>query len=106
MEKFWKRLSFQLNPYHQMLLQVEQRGFEHPDLQKLFVNSDMVKREILHYYDVNPKKSHLSPMVSIGKGFKPLFSKVFKAKPLKNVSVCPTLLYRSYLLAMDLGEKG
>jgi len=61
MEGFFKRLSFQLNPYHQLLLRVEQKGFEHPDLQRLFVNSDMVKREILHYYDVNPKKISLVP---------------------------------------------
>ncbi len=61
LEGFWKRLSFQMNPYHQLLLKIEQRGFEHPNLQRLFVNSDMVKREILHYYDVDPKKISLVP---------------------------------------------
>ncbi|MCH9610869.1 MAG: hypothetical protein S4CHLAM81_09780 [Chlamydiales bacterium] len=51
-----KRLSFALNPLHRHLLQVEKEAFEHPDLQKLFVNSQMVKEELLHYYNVAPNK--------------------------------------------------
>lgn len=55
-EGSWKRLSFALNPLHRKLLDLEKRAFEHPGLQKLFVNSQMVKEEILDEYTIDPKK--------------------------------------------------
>lgn len=53
---FLKSFSFKVNPLHQALLKIEKQSFEAPSLQKLFVNSKMVKDEILHYYHVDPQK--------------------------------------------------
>jgi len=52
-----KRLSFALNPLHKLILAMEKKTFESPDLKKLFVNSALVEREILtHYPAVEPDK--------------------------------------------------
>lgn len=56
MEGRLKKLSFHLNPLHRLLLKLEKTAFEHPDLQVLITNSQMVKEEILHFYSVEPKK--------------------------------------------------
>jgi len=53
---FFKKLSFRLNPLHHTLLKFEKEAFEHPALQKLFTNSQMVKREVLDHYRVDPSK--------------------------------------------------
>ncbi len=55
-EGFGKRISFSLNPLHRTILSLEKRGFEHPELQLLFTNSQMVKRELLTHYDLRPEK--------------------------------------------------
>ena len=55
-EKVAKRLSLAINPLHQQILKIEKEAFEHPQLQKLFVNSNMVKEEMLHYYNIAPEK--------------------------------------------------
>lgn len=44
------------HPYHSTILHLEKRGFENENLKKIFVNSHMVKEEIIHYYRVNPAK--------------------------------------------------
>ena len=51
-----KSLSFHLNPLHRTLLAIEKTSFTHPALKCLIVNSHLVKKEVLEYYDVNPKK--------------------------------------------------
>jgi UDP-glucose:(heptosyl)LPS alpha-1,3-glucosyltransferase len=58
-EGFMKALSFKLNPLHHLLLKLEKAGFEHPELEKLYTNSAMVKAEILRFYNVLPKKIHV-----------------------------------------------
>ncbi|MBM3184580.1 MAG: glycosyltransferase family 4 protein [Chlamydiae bacterium] len=45
-----------INPLHRTILQIEKEAFESPTLQKIFVNSHMVQKEILEYYRVDPKK--------------------------------------------------
>lgn len=55
-EGFLKGISFPLNPLHRKLLQIEKEAFEHPSLKRLIVNSAMVQRQILEYYDVDPDK--------------------------------------------------
>jgi len=45
-----------LNPTHRKILQIEKVTFEHPGLKKLFVNSHMVRNEILDRYIVDPNK--------------------------------------------------
>ncbi len=51
-----KQISFLFNPLHLKILQLEKAAFENPALQKLFANSHMVRREILHYYRTDPAK--------------------------------------------------
>jgi UDP-glucose:(heptosyl)LPS alpha-1,3-glucosyltransferase len=55
-EGFFKAVSFSFNPLHRTLLQIEKEAFEHPALQRLIVNSAMVQRQVLQYYNVDPKK--------------------------------------------------
>lgn len=55
-DSFLKRLSYPLNPLHRLLLKIEKESFENPALKLLFVNSHMVKEEILSHYRVDPKK--------------------------------------------------
>jgi UDP-glucose:(heptosyl)LPS alpha-1,3-glucosyltransferase len=58
-DSFGKRLSFPLNPLHRAILHFERRAFESPELRILFVNSHMVKEEILKHYRVAPKRIHV-----------------------------------------------
>ncbi len=52
----WMEKSYTFHPYHNALLHLEKKGFENENLQKIFVNSYMVKEEIIHYYRVDPEK--------------------------------------------------
>lgn len=54
-----KALSFMFNPLHRTLLELEKKSFEDPFLQKLIVNSVMVKNQILEYYSTPPHKIHV-----------------------------------------------
>ncbi|GAB4234165.1 MAG: glycosyltransferase family 4 protein [Chlamydiales bacterium] len=45
-----KRLSFPLNPLHHLILDMEKKTYEDPNIKTIFVNSKMVKDEIVHYY--------------------------------------------------------
>ncbi|MFN0064744.1 MAG: glycosyltransferase family 4 protein [Chlamydiales bacterium] len=51
-----KRFSFFINPLHRTIKKLEKKAFCHPQLKMLFTNSEMVKREILERYPVDPKK--------------------------------------------------
>jgi UDP-glucose:(heptosyl)LPS alpha-1,3-glucosyltransferase len=55
-EGFLKGLTFPLNPLHHALLNIEKTSFEHPDLQLLFVNSYMVREQVLKFYSTDPEK--------------------------------------------------
>lgn len=55
-EPQWKQIRHFLNPLHRTLLSIEKKSFEHPALQVLFVNSHLVKQEILSHYSVDEKK--------------------------------------------------
>jgi UDP-glucose:(heptosyl)LPS alpha-1,3-glucosyltransferase len=49
-----------INPLHRKLLDLEKSAFEHPKLKKIFVNSRMVRSDILeHYPTVDPAKIEL-----------------------------------------------
>jgi len=52
----WKRATCFMNPLHRKILSIEKEAFEFPGLQKLFVNSEMVKRQILERFSVDEKK--------------------------------------------------
>lgn len=52
----FKYLICKYNPLHRKILELEKTAFEHPSLQKLITNSDLVKSQILHYYNVDEAK--------------------------------------------------
>jgi UDP-glucose:(heptosyl)LPS alpha-1,3-glucosyltransferase len=58
-EGLMKKLSFAINPLHRTILSLEKKAFEHPDLKMLFTNSEMVKKEILQFYNTDPQKIHV-----------------------------------------------
>ena len=49
-------LSFALSPFHRHLLSIERGALADPKLQRVIVNSAMVKNELLHFYPVDPSK--------------------------------------------------
>ncbi len=51
-----KKASFAINPLHRLILQMEKHTFENAKLKTLFTNSNMVKDEILSYYNTDPNK--------------------------------------------------
>ncbi len=51
-----KRISLAINPLHRMILRLEREAFEHPELKRLFTNSNMVRDEILRQYKTPPEK--------------------------------------------------
>ncbi len=54
---FWKRCSFFLNPLHFLIRSMEKKTYTSSTLQRLFVNSEMVRDELVHYYpEVDPAK--------------------------------------------------
>lgn len=53
---FLKQFTFSLNPLHRLLIHFERQAFENPSLRKLFVNSTMVREEILEHYQTPPEK--------------------------------------------------
>lgn len=53
-DPWWKLHA--LNPQQRYLLHLEKAAFEHPDLQKLFTNSEMVREEILTHYKTHPSR--------------------------------------------------
>lgn len=50
-----KALSFKVNPLHRTILRYEKQAFESAGLRHLFVNSFMVRDEVLKYYRTNPQ---------------------------------------------------
>lgn len=55
-EPKWLRFRHACNPLHLSILHKEKQGFEHPRLRTLFVNSHLVKKEILTHYRVDENK--------------------------------------------------
>lgn len=55
-DSHFKKWSMPLNPLHRVLLSMEKKAFESPDLKVLFTNSKMVRQEILNSYQIDPSK--------------------------------------------------
>ncbi len=55
-DSFFRCLSFSINPLHRYILQTEMQMFNHPALKLLFTNSQMVRDELLSYYQIDEKK--------------------------------------------------
>ncbi|MBX7065592.1 MAG: glycosyltransferase family 4 protein [Parachlamydiales bacterium] len=55
-DSLFKACICHLNPLHRKILELEQAAFENPALQKLFTNSEMVKRQVLETYKVDESK--------------------------------------------------
>jgi UDP-glucose:(heptosyl)LPS alpha-1,3-glucosyltransferase len=51
-----KSFSCQINPLHRYLLSTEKKLFLHEKLQHLFVNSQLVLKEVTHYFGMNRAK--------------------------------------------------
>ena len=51
-----KRLSVAVNPFHLLILWLERRLFEHPELRAVIVNSNMVRAEILSRFRIAESK--------------------------------------------------
>ena len=58
-DSFFKQAITPLNPLHRLILSIEKQSIEHPKLRCLFTNSHMVKKEVLSYYTIDPKKIHV-----------------------------------------------
>ena len=56
---FWKQAVCKINPLHRKILSIEKEAFESPGLQKLFVNSHLVKHQILQRFSVDANKIHV-----------------------------------------------
>jgi UDP-glucose:(heptosyl)LPS alpha-1,3-glucosyltransferase len=52
----YKKLSFQINPFHRYMLKIEEQGLKNPYLKKLICISHMVKNDFLKYYDFDEQK--------------------------------------------------
>ncbi|MEI6241843.1 MAG: glycosyltransferase [Chlamydiota bacterium] len=52
----WKTFFHRYNPLHRKILEIEKTAFSHPKLQKIFVNSHMVKRQLQYYYPLSSNK--------------------------------------------------
>jgi len=55
-ECWFKGVSFNLNPLHRKIQQLEKTAFEDPKLQRLFTNSALVKQQILDHYATPSEK--------------------------------------------------
>src|SRR5581483_3709210 len=55
-EGLLKKTSFALNPLHRTILSLERCASENPELKLLFTNSEMVKQEVLQFYEVDSEK--------------------------------------------------
>jgi len=57
-EGWMKRLTFRLNPLHRLILDLERKTFQSPDIRAIFTNSEMVKREIIQHYGTREDLIH------------------------------------------------
>lgn len=55
-DPFFKTMTFPINPLHNLILSIEKKAFENPELKKLYTNSHFVKNQVLEYYNVDPSK--------------------------------------------------
>lgn len=75
-----KKYSYAINPLHQLILDIEKKGFEDPSLKTLFTNSHFVKKQITSNFDVDPKKVTVVHNGVEWKEFTPSFSSWLEAK--------------------------
>jgi UDP-glucose:(heptosyl)LPS alpha-1,3-glucosyltransferase len=55
-ENFFKTFLNKISPLHKTTLDIEKRSFIFPKLKKIITNSNMVKNELINYYQINPQK--------------------------------------------------
>ena len=67
----WGRFTLSSNPFHRTTLAYEKKAFESNQLKTLFTNSEMVRRELLHYYQIDEDKISV---IHNGVAFKELLS--------------------------------
>lgn len=59
LEGLFKKWSFAINPLHRVQLQLEEQTFESPLTRSIIVNSHMVQKQILDYYNTPVEKIHV-----------------------------------------------
>lgn len=79
-ESFLKKLSRPINPLHRLILDIEKTAFESPRLKTLFTNSEMVRTEVLEYYDVPEERIEVVHNGVEWKEFQTPFDQWIKAK--------------------------
>ncbi|NGX56085.1 MAG: Lipopolysaccharide core biosynthesis protein RfaG [Candidatus Anoxychlamydiales bacterium] len=55
-ESFFKTFLNKINPLHKTILDIERKSLKFVHLKKIIVNSNMVKNELINYYQVDSKK--------------------------------------------------
>lgn len=92
-EGFFKSLSFYLNPLHSLLLKIERESLQNPLLQKVIVNSSLVKSQLLHYYPIDENKIEIVHNGVEWEEFKTPFKESFSKKKeiAKNLQLDPTI---------------
>ena len=106
-ESKFKYYLCKINPLHRLILKYEKKAFENKDLKTIFVNSKMVKDEILKYYKVEEKKiTIIHNGIDIKKSerdFKNSFLK--REEILKNLNLDPNKFYFLFI-GNDYKRKG
>lgn len=106
-EGLLKKCSFAINPLHKMILSLEKKGFEHPQLRAIFTNSEMVKRQITQFYQTDPNRIHVVHNGVEWNGLKDAFDEweTEKEKWLAHFSLNP-LAYQFLFMGHNFRRKG
>jgi UDP-glucose:(heptosyl)LPS alpha-1,3-glucosyltransferase len=89
----WRRWWFRLSPLHRTHLGLERAMLTHPDLRLVIANSEMVRRDLLSYYGLDPDLVRVAPsgvdrervLVPSGTGL--------EVRAELNLGDCPIVLY-------------
>lgn len=55
----WKHKQLMNNRYHRYVMRTEQQMYTHPNLQAVICNAEMIKKEIIEDYALDPAKIHV-----------------------------------------------
>ncbi len=55
----WKQKQLMTHRYHRYVIHAEQQMYTHPNLQAVICNAQMIKKEIIEDYSVDPAKIHV-----------------------------------------------
>jgi len=84
-----KNFSFSLNPLHRLILSIEKKSFENPQLRTLFTNSHMVKNQILSHYNIDEKKIFVVHNGVEWQELQKPFDRSFEKRPFDSLNLNP-----------------